>query len=628
VQYRPEIDGLRAVAVIPVLFFHAGFRPAAGGFVGVDVFFVISGYLITSIILNELSRGRFSLLDFYERRARRILPALYFVLIVCIPFGYMWMLSDEFSGFLETVVATVFFVSNFELMTHTGYFGGDMKIEPLLHTWSLAIEEQYYLLAPALLWLCWRGGLGRVTLVVAAVSLGSLALAEVGWRSWPVANFYMLPTRAWELGLGSMAAIVSIRWPHLRPGGTLAELGGAAGLGLIALAVLTFDRYTPFPSLYTLVPTVGAALIILCADRRTLAGRLLAWTPAVSVGLISYSAYLWHQPILAFARIRSLYDLSDAGRLGAIGLALALAWLTWRFVERPFRDRSAVSAPTVLRLGMGASLGLVLVSAAAISGWTLRSESPPHLRQIFDVTDEQRYSYVVKAYEAEVADAFSEAGRKKLLLVGDSYSQDFYNMSKETGAFADYQVAGAFIEPWCQVYIGDEEVTRFIDPVRRRRCPPRDEWNASALALAERADVVVFAFKWEPWGAERLPETLANFRFRPDQRVLVIGGKSFGLFNVRALYGAAAADLPEVRSQPDPTMLEANDILRDALPPERFIDLQALICLEAGECPLFTPDGKIISYDGGHLTRAGARFVGARLFSDPRLRKYLGEFQG
>ena len=155
-KYRAEIDGLRAVAVVPVLFYHAGFRPAAGGFVGVDVFFVISGFLITSIILGDLQRGTFSVADFYERRARRILPALYVVLMVCLPFGYAWMLPDEFSRFLETITAALLFVSNFDVMLHTSYFAADERFSPLLHTWSLAVEEQYYLLAPALLLFCHR----------------------------------------------------------------------------------------------------------------------------------------------------------------------------------------------------------------------------------------------------------------------------------------------------------------------------------------------------------------------------------------------------------------------------------------------------------------------------------------
>jgi len=627
VRYRPEIDGLRAVAVIPVLFFHAGFRPAVGGFVGVDVFFVISGYLITSIILNELSRDTFSFADFYERRARRILPALYLVLTVCIPLGYLWMLPDEFSRFLQTLVATVFFGSNIDLTVHSGYFGQDLKLNPLLHTWSLAVEEQYYVLVPALLWVCWRKGLGRVFGVLAAISLGSLVLAEIGWRTWPVASFFMLPTRAWELGLGGLAGLALFRRPDFRPGPRVAEIGSAAGLGLIGLSVLAFSPRTPFPSLYTLVPTLGAVLVIVCADGRTLAGRLLSWRPVVLIGLISYSAYLWHQPILAFARIRSLYDLSDAARLGAIVLSLMLAWLTWRYVERPFRDRTLIPARRVVQFGARVSLGLVLVSGAGLSGWTLHAEPPEHLRQVFDVTDEERYAYVVEAYDAEVADSFTEDGRKKLLLVGDSFSQDLYNMIREVGAFPDYQVASAFIEPWCQIYVGSEDITDLIEPVRRRECL-HSGWNESMLALAREADVVLLAFSWQPWAAQRLPETIANLRLRPDQRILVIGKKSFGKFNVRALYGVTADALPEVGSRPDQKAIEVNDVLRAVLPADPFIDLQSLICPDGGECPLFTPDGSILSYDGLHLTQAGARYVGERLFSDARLRGYVAGFRG
>ena len=618
------MDGLRAVAIVPVLFYHAGFRPAVGGFVGVDVFFVISGYLITSIILGDLERGSFSLFDFYERRARRILPALYAVLIAVIPFGYAWMLPDEFAGFLRTTLATVFFVSNFDLLQHTGYFGPDVTLNPLLHTWSLAVEEQYYLLVPLILMLCWARGLRAVALVLAAITLGSLALAEVGWRHWPEASFLMQPYRAWELGIGALSAVALWRWPDLARHRGLAEVGGIAGLGLIAASILTFDRTTPHPSLWTLAPVGGAALVILCADGRTLAGRLLSLRPAVFLGLLSYSAYLWHQPILALARIRSLYELSDAGRLGAIALSLVLAWLTWRYIERPFRDRMAMPRPAILRFGVAASAALVALSAAGIGGAALRADSPPHLRQIFDVTNDQRYAYVVEAHDAETVEAFSADDRGKLLLIGDSYSQDFYNMVREVGAFADHEVAAAFREPWCQVYIGDDDVTRFIEPGRRAECLPAEAWNARTVDLARQADVIVLAARWEKWSAARLPETIASLGLHPGQTLFVVGRKSFGSFNVRALYGADPEQLPRVRARASPDALAVNHILRRQLPPEQFVDVQAMICAGGRECPLFTPGGGIISYDGGHLTERGARFVGARVFEDPRLRKYLG----
>ena len=207
-KYRAEIDGLRALAVVPVIFFHAGFELFSGGFVGVDVFFVISGYLITTILIEDLENQRFSLVNFYERRARRILPALFFVMFVCIPFAWMWMLPSQMKDFSQSLVAVSLFASNVLFWRESGYFDAAAEEKPLLHTWSLAVEEQYYVLFPIFLFLAWRYGKKRVFWMIVAMASISLLLSEWGWRNKATANFYLAPTRAWELFAGSIAAFI------------------------------------------------------------------------------------------------------------------------------------------------------------------------------------------------------------------------------------------------------------------------------------------------------------------------------------------------------------------------------------------------------------------------------------
>ena len=205
-KLRPEIDGLRAVAVVPVILFHAGVTQFSGGFVGVDIFFVVSGYLITSILIEDIETGRFSISHFYERRARRILPALSFVVLVCLPFAWFLLLPDQLHDFSKSLIAVNLFLSNFYFWSESGYFDTSAEETPLLHTWSLAFEEQYYLLFPVLLLVFWRLGRQKVFWLIAALALSSLILSEWGWRKHPDANFYLLPSRAWELLSGSMAA--------------------------------------------------------------------------------------------------------------------------------------------------------------------------------------------------------------------------------------------------------------------------------------------------------------------------------------------------------------------------------------------------------------------------------------
>ena len=291
-QYRPEIDGLRAVAVVPVILFHAGFTLFSGGFIGVDVFFVISGYLITSIILRELEAGTFTFASFYERRARRML--------CCIPFAWMWMMPLELKGFAVSMASVVAFASNIIFWRQSGYFDTASELKPLLHTWSLAVEEQFYIIFPIALLLIWRFGRKASVLSIAAVAIGSLVLCEYASRYYPSFNFYWAITRAWELMAGALCAFQILK-PKQTRDNTLAALG----LTLIFVSIFWFDSSTRFPSVYALLPVVGACLIILFARMGTFTARLLSTKPLVAIGLISYSAYLWHQPLFAFARTRS-----------------------------------------------------------------------------------------------------------------------------------------------------------------------------------------------------------------------------------------------------------------------------------------------------------------------------------
>lgn len=341
-HYRREIDGLRALAVVPVILFHAGFGAFSGGFVGVDVFFVISGYLITTIILAELEHGRFSIVGFYERRARRILPALFVVMMACIPFAWLWLVPREMKDFAESLMAASLFLSNHLFLSEKGYFDTAAELKPLLHTWSLAVEEQYYLLFPLFLMALWRLGRRWVLLALSLVFITSLALAQWASHAQPLAAFFLLPTRAWELMIGAFAALHLSRVDHAGGGRGTHEIGGWLGIALIGYAVLVYSEATPVPGFYALVPTVGAVLIILFATQQTTAGRFLGHKVFVGLGLISYSAYLWHQPLFAFARHSKLVG-SGFAYLALSLLAIVLGYLSWRFVETPFRQKQKIT---------------------------------------------------------------------------------------------------------------------------------------------------------------------------------------------------------------------------------------------------------------------------------------------
>lgn len=342
-NYRREIDGLRSLAVLPAIFFHAGFQSFSGGFVGVDVFFVISGYLITFIILNEQQSGTFTLLNFYERRARRILPALFVVMFACLPLAWLWSPPSEIKNFSDSLIAVSTFCSNVLFWMTSGYFERDAELKPLLHTWSLAVEEQYYLFFPLFLLFMWRFG-KRWILIASAVMVGlSLALAQSASAVSPPTAYYLLPTRGWELLIGAWVAFYFFDNSNPNFKKSISEIGGMVGLSLIVYAVTVFDKNTPFPSVYTLAPTIGAALIILFSTQQTVVGRLLGNRLLVAIGLVSYSAYLWHQPLFAFARQRSVDEPSKPLLLSLALIAMGLAFLSWKYIETPFRSNQKFS---------------------------------------------------------------------------------------------------------------------------------------------------------------------------------------------------------------------------------------------------------------------------------------------
>jgi peptidoglycan/LPS O-acetylase OafA/YrhL len=355
-KYRPEIDGLRAIAVIPVVLYHAGFAGFHGGFVGVDVFFVISGYLITRLIDAEMEKGAFSLVAFYERRVRRILPALYLVVVASMAFACLWFFPNELRNFASSVVAVALFGSNVYFNQEIDYFTDGVDLWPLIHTWSLAVEEQFYAAFPLLLLALRRGGPKWVATGVAALSALSFLWALRTAPIDPQADFYLPQFRAWELGAGALIALAAPERFDLGP----RFRASLAGLGaFLLLSSFLFAPRNLAPSLWSLVPVGGTALLISFSASNTFWGGLLAARPMVAVGLVSYSAYLWHQPLFAFARFRFNAQPAGAAMLLLSVVSFVLAYASWRFVERPFRDRRRFSRTAVFAMAVVVGVALI-----------------------------------------------------------------------------------------------------------------------------------------------------------------------------------------------------------------------------------------------------------------------------
>lgn len=342
-RYRPDIDGLRALAVIPVILFHFDIAGFHGGFVGVDVFFVISGYLITALIYKEVLSNSFSFRDFYERRARRLLPAAFLVVFCCCIAGWILFTPDDYKAFGKSLLAVTLISSNILFMQEAGYFDLPSLVKPLLHTWSLAVEEQFYLFFPPLLLLVMWKFKRYLPHLISGLFLISLGISIVSVEYFPSFAFYMLPARAWELLLGAMLALgmfpeIRARW--------LNRVVGIAGVIMILLAIVFFSEKTVFPGIAALVPCIGAVFIIWSGmQEKNVAGYILSWRPFVFIGLISYSLYLWHWPLRVFSQYYAGRDLYLTEKVFLIFLTVLLSYLTWLLVEQPVRRKRLFPVP-------------------------------------------------------------------------------------------------------------------------------------------------------------------------------------------------------------------------------------------------------------------------------------------
>ena len=516
-KYRSDIDGLRALAVLPVVIFHieAGWLP--GGYVGVDVFFVISGFLITSIIQGEIERDTFTLADFYERRIRRILPALLTVVAASFAVCLVLFTQRDLYNVAQSVVAAALFVSNVLFFLEAGYFDAASHTKPLLHTWSLAIEEQFYVVVPLVLMLLTR--LSRRPVVwIGGLTAASFVLCVSTTHLVPDAAFYLIPWRAWELGLGSLLALGAVPCAGRR---AAREAGVVLGIALIAGAAILFDSSTPFPGMAALAPTLGAALVLHAGSGGpTLAGRLLGSAGPVWIGKLSYSLYLWHWPVVVFY-IYWVMDLpGPAAALGLFALSLALAWLSWRFVERPFRRPVRVrGAATAGRrtpfVAAGAGTGMLSLAAAAVlalDGAPARLPEDARSMAAYadDVGPRYRECFVEKVrggdWLSPCVFGAASGGPATVALWGDSHATSLLPALDRAGEQTGVKVA-LYAHQGCPGLVGfqvhwagrDHDCGPFLDDTFRAIA---EDPEIELVVLTKRAPV--YAHGWVPYGlAER-----------------------------------------------------------------------------------------------------------------------------
>ncbi len=613
-QYRADIDGLRAVAVLPVVAFHVGISIVPGGFVGVDVFFVISGYLISSIILSEFQQGRFSVLAFYERRTRRIFPALIATLAVTSVLAYVYLLPAELVSFAGSLLAATFSASNFYFWMHSGYFDPAASQQPLVHTWSLAVEEQFYILFPLFLMIVRRFFPEHLRSSIVIVAGLSFAASAVGAFWDPATTFYLPHTRAWELLLGTILAMGVL--PDLRTA-VASNIASLLGLGMIGAAIFMFSERTPFPGLSALLPCVGAGLVIHAGGRaKPLINRLLSLPPLVFIGLISYSLYLWHWPLILFQWNYSLFfsGLSSAREKALlVVLSLVFATLSWWLIERPFR-RGWLRLPARSLFAAAAfavaAIFIVAIGAIALRGFPHRF-SPREIEAASYIAYDPAGDYREgTCFTNDVAGEVNfrpdiclrHAGDKKnYLVLGDSYAADLpYGLSRVFPGANFLQATGAGCKPTL-------EETRATDPALRR-CANLMKFIFLDYLKTNRNDAVLLAASWRDSDLAALAETL-DWANRNKIKIVLFGPKvQYDAPLPRILVAAIRQRDPTLPDRHRPDTFEILDRKMSQLADSKhvpYISFFQRLCTH-GACPSVDHEGHPLTFDIGHLTRWGS----------------------
>jgi peptidoglycan/LPS O-acetylase OafA/YrhL len=613
--YRADVDGLRALAVLPVVFFHAGVPPFSGGFVGVDIFFVISGFLITSIIAQEIQQGTFTITKFYNRRIRRIFPALFFIVAICWLVGLVIFFPEDLLRFSWSAIATTLFTSNLYFWKTAEYFGAAASTKALLHTWSLAVEEQFYIFFPLLLVLLFRWSRPQRLTALLACLLMSFAVSLWGISHAPTATFYLAPSRTWELLLGALIALgVFPSLSHRLWRETLA----VAGLALLVYSVVWFSEKTAFPGATALVPCVAAALLIYSGSGgSTSVGKVLSAPLLVAIGLISYSLYLWHWPLIVFVKYISVRELWWWEKATLIALSFLLAYASWRFIEQPFRDgrirfqRSGLFAATGLLMTISVAVGLIGVQTEG-HAWRVPDFKP----QVPGPEYNERTCFLQRSQSADQwkdSECFLTQGHDGVtLLWGDSFAAHYApgfvnNGGALSSSVLQYTAAG------CPPVFA-------FDRWYARHCK---EFNRRALDVIKRYDIhtIILAARWQlafdrgGIAVEDIAAMVSSIKPRV-KRVVVVGQSAIFPFTdpPRVAYlmqkAGQSGDLYyDVAVDP-----ELNRGINAKLHGVSFIDPMAIVC-KGQKCPIMT-SGEFFVWDDGHLTSFGSTAMVEKFLPD------------
>ncbi|MDB5648729.1 MAG: hypothetical protein JWL62_249 [Hyphomicrobiales bacterium] len=610
--YRPDIDGLRAIAITLVLLFHLNVGFTKGGYVGVDVFFVISGFLITGLVVKEAGASRFSLGHFYERRVRRLFPALFAVFAASSVAAYFVLFPPELEAYGRSLISAIAFVANLFFWNGAGYFADGSEVLPLHHTWSLAVEEQFYLFFPLMLLPLLRLSPRALKPSLWVGAMFSFALSVYFMRTDPESAFYLLPARAWELLTGALLAVGAV--PDIS---TRRLRDGAAALGLAAILIAggAFNKNVPFPGWSALVPCIGAALIIHSGrDGDTLVARLLARRGMVLVGLASYSIYVWHMPIIVFFKMDFGRYLSNWDRVLLAAVSLAVGFLSWRYIERPFRYGGLLtSRRSLFGAAAGAMVAGVAVASLFVVGHGFEGRYPENVRKM------AAYRYDQPVGQADggcfISRARSDAprvdprclepmaGKKNYLLMGDSHADHLWLGFEGTLPGIHLMEATA---SGCKPVLRDEGAPR---------CRAVMNYILNTYLPSTKVDGIIIGGLWTASDLRDLVPTV-RYLHKFSDVVIVMGPVPVYDDKLPRLLArsVAAKDPSLVIAGRDPGRAALDKAFAKGLAgePATYVSIIDALC-DARDCTTLDENGDPLQFDYGHFTASGARLLARRL---------------
>jgi len=630
--YRPDIDGLRAIAVLSVIFFHVDKALIPGGFVGVDVFFVISGFLISLHILQEIEAGQFSLLEFYRRRVKRIAPAMLTVVFLTVTVAQIVLIPEDAKRVAGSALWSILSMANVYFWRHldVSYFAAASSEVPLLHLWSLGVEEQFYVLWPLFLMLAYRRLQARNFVILAAVATGlSFAMAQISYPHHMAFVYYMLPTRAGELLMGALAAMATLKGLDQRLSPTTGDALATAGMVLIAGSLFFLTEEHVFPGFLAIPPTMGTALLILAGHcRKNRVSSWLAAKPLVWVGLVSYSAYLWHWPLLAFYR----YGYTDVGHIAGGLIVLAtflLAWLTYRFIEQPARRSRAPAIRVFLRQYVVPSGAITLLALGAIhiDGYGLRWQSEEYKSQFAGLREQTRpaymFDYVCQREQVKDADTCNthcvigttSEFEPRVILWGDSNAAHYVGVVGAIARQAGFHYRNIELNS-CPPLLSDP--APFVLPMRLPDCR-----NSAApiRAAVLAADVVIISASWSDY--QKRSNTFLNAFFKTTNAMIKAGKQVILIGKAPTIDGYDRhckekalsfpfLECPRLALPLTSAVTEVNIALKryaDATPKVAYFDLIPYLCKD-GLCSSAAEDGQSLYYDKSHISLPGSWQIG------------------